>query len=255
MTAAAAVLRSLVGRSWTALVRIPAAIIPAIAMPVFFTVAFSGTFRSLTMIPGFPTDQILNWMVPYSCLQGASFAGLGSIFGLGRDIESGFHDRLLLSPAPRWSIAGAPVAYSAMRSLVPIAIVLPLGAAGGLSFPGGPVAVLLLVVASMAVGGLATLWGMGVVYRMRSQRAGGLAQVGLFTVMFLSTGTMPVDLQRGWLPHVARFNPVTPILDLARAGFLGGATWAEVWPGLVAIVGAALALGWWAQRGFRRLLP
>lgn len=249
------ILRSLMHRSWLNMVRIPASIVPAVVMPVFFVIAFSGTFRGLTLLPGFPTDNAVNWMAPYACLQGAAFAGLASAFGLGRDIEGGFYDRLLLSPAPRWTLVVSSLLYSALRSFLPLVVVLLLGLPLGLTFPGGPVAVLWLAVASVGVAAAAGLWGMGITYRLRSQSAGALAQVGIFVVLFLSEGQTPVELQSAWLPHVARFNPLTPVMRLARAGFVGDATWAEVWPGLAALVISLALLAWFAARGFRKLLP
>ena len=41
----------------------------------------------------------------------------------------------------------------------------------------------------------------------------------------------------GWLHTVARLNPLTNILRLARVGFLGDIVWADCWGGLVASVG------------------
>ena len=40
----------------------------------------------------------------------------------------------------------------------------------------------------------------------------------------------------GWLHSVARINPFTNILRLARQGWLGEVTWENTWGGLVAIV-------------------
>jgi len=92
-------------------------------------------------------------------------------------------------------------------------------------------------------------------YRTKKQSAGGLVQIGLFIALFLSIGTVPLDLMEGWLPHVARYNPITPILTLSRAGFVGENAWADIWPGLVSIAGSTLVLGWWAMSGLRRLTP
>lgn len=71
--------------------------------------------------------------------------------------------------------------------------------------------------------------------------------------LFLSTGQVPLDVMEGWLEHVARLNPMTYVLDLARQGFIGEITWADTWPGLVVIVASAAAFGLWSHRGLRRL--
>jgi len=250
-----ALINALVARSAVNLKRIPVALIPLVVMPIFFTVAFSGTFRGLTQLPGYPTDNIYNWMVPYACVQTASFGALGAAFALGRDLETGFYDRLLLSPSPRWVVPGAGLVWAAIRTGIPIVITLSIGTLEGMTYPGGVMAVVWLAVASIGVAVMGGLWGLGVMYRAKQQSAGGLVQVGLFVAMFLSIGTVPLDLMEGWLPHVAKFNPVTPILTLARAGFVGTGSWADIWPGLLSIATCSVLLGWWAQRGMKTLIP
>lgn len=248
-------LATLVSRSAVNLRRIPVALIPLVVMPVFFTVAFTGTFRGLTELPGYPTDNIYNWMVPYACVQTAAFGALGAAFALGRDLEDGFYDRLLLSPAPRWVVPAAGMVWSVIRTAIPLVITLTIGTLEGMSYPGGVMAVFWLAVAAAGVAVMGGLWGLGVMYRTKQQSAGGLVQVGLFVAMFLSIGTVPLDLMEGWLPEVARFNPITPILTLSRAGFVGTNAWADIWPGLLSIALSCVLLGWWAQRGSRTLIP
>jgi ABC-2 type transport system permease protein len=251
----APVVGRLAQRGVLGMVRIPATVIPVIVMPVFFTLAFSGAFSAITNIPGFPTDNILDWMVPFAVLQGASFAGFGAAFGAGRDLENGFYDRLLLSPVPRPALVLGPLVYSALRAMLPLAIVVPVGHLGGARIQGGLPGLLALAVAAVGIALLASLWGLGVVYRARSQRAGALVQAGIFIALFLSVGQVPLEVMSGWLLWVAERNPVTYILNMARQGYLGEVTWAETWPGLLALgVGAAL-LGLFAWRGFRKLVP
>jgi ABC-type polysaccharide/polyol phosphate export permease len=66
---------------------------------------------------------------------------------------------------------------------------------------------------------------------------------------------VPLSLQTGWLHGVARFNPVTNVLRMARQGFVGDVTWHDTWPGLLAIVVLVVALGGLALRGLKRYLP
>ena len=249
------VIAMMINRSFVSLRRIPVAVIPVLVMPMFFTLAFSGTFEGLTKLPGYPTDNILNWMVPYACVQSAGLGALSVAFSLGRDLEGGFYDRLLMSPAPRWTLPTSGVLWSMLRSLLPLTVTLTIGLLGGMTFPGGPLTPVLLGIAGAGVAGIAALWALGVVYRLKVQSAGGLVQIGLFVAMFLSVGTVPIDLQQGWLPSVARLNPLTPILGLARAGFIGTIEWAEVWPGFVSMGVLGVLFAWFAYRGMRTLDP
>ena len=244
----------LVRRSWRGMVRIPGTIIPVLIMPVFFVLAFSGSFGSLARLPGFPTDNILNWMVPFAVLQGASFAGLGAAFGAGRDLETGFYDRLLLAPAPRLALATGPLTFSCLRALLPVVIVVPVGFLGGARFQDLLLGLPVLVLAAVGTGLAAGLWGLGVVYRTKTQRSAALVQVGIFVTLFLSVGQVPLEAMEGtWLEPVARLNPFTKVLTMARAGYLGDVTWAVVWPGLVALGVAIGGLALFAWRGFRKV--
>ena len=241
-------------RSLGNIARTPSAVVPTIAMPLFFIVAFSGAFGALTDIPGFPTDNAINWFMPWAIMQGAAFAGMGVCFGIGRDLENGFYDRLLMAPTHRASLVVGPLMAAVVRVLLPVVTVSIVGFAAGARLTDGLVGMVTLVVAAEGFALVAALWGLGVVFRLRTQRSGALIQVGIFVTMFLSIGQAPIELMEGWLPHVARVNPLTYVLDMARAGFLGPVTWSAVWPGLVALAAGLALFSVWTFSGFRRLV-
>lgn len=249
----APIVEQLVRRNMLTMTRVPAAIGPILVMPIFFMIAFSGSYSAVTAIPGFPTDNIYNWFVPYACIQGAAFAGMGIGFGTARDIEGGFYDRLLLAPAGRRALLFGPMGTSLVRSTFPLFTVLPLGILLGADWPGfGGLAFLALTGALFAC--CTGLWALGVVFRLKNQRALGLVQIGIFATLFLSIGQVPLAVMEGWLHGAARFNPATNLLRMARQGFLdGGVTWTLTWPGLVAAAGMLTALGLFALTGLRRL--
>ena len=235
--------------------RVPAAVIPLVAMPVFFVIAFSGSFTSLTRLPQFPTDNILNWMVPFAILQGSAFAGFGTGFSTVTDIQSGFYDRLLLAPGSRVALLVGPILSGLVRCTVTLVVVLTFGVVLGADITAGLVGLLCLWIASMGVATVATGWALGLVYRVPNQRSGPILQVGIFFTTFLSTGNVPLAAQTGWVEQLARLNPLTNILQLARQGFLGDVTWSTTWPGLVAIAGSLVVLWAFAVRGLRHLIP
>lgn len=246
---------ALARRSLVNIVRIPAAFIPLVAMPIFFVIAFSGSFTSLTELPAFPTDNILNWMVPYAILQGSAFAGFGTGFGTVRDIETGFYDRLLLAPGSRAAVLVGPVLAGVVRCTITLAVVLAVGVGLGAELPGGLPGLAMLWVGAVGVTIISIGWALGLVYRMPDARSGPILQLGIFSVMFLSTGQVPIAAQIGWVKQVARVNPLTNILELSRQGFLDDIAWSSTWPGLVAIVGSGAVLWVFAVTGLRKLIP
>ena len=248
-----AVARSLGRRSLLRILRVPAAIVPTVAMPVFLLISFSGAFQAVTDVPGFPTDSILSWVAPYAVLQGAAFAGVGASQAVAADLENGFYDRLLMSPSSRVGLLLGPLTAAMLRVLLPFSVVLAVAGLGGVELTQGIAGLVMMLVAAEGVALIATFWGLSLVYKFRTQRSGALVQVGVFVTMFLSIGQVPLGVMEGWLHAVARINPMTNILRMARQGFIAEISWADTWPGLLVIAVATLLLGAWAHRGLRRL--
>ena len=72
-------------------------------------------------------------------------------------------------------------------------------------------------------------------------------------LVLTTTAYAPIELLQGWLAEVARLNPVTQIVEAIRQGFTTGTiTWAETWPGLLALAGLLIVLGGFALRGMNK---
>jgi ABC-2 type transport system permease protein len=77
-------------------------------------------------------------------------------------------------------------------------------------------------------------------------------QAGMMALILTTTAYAPLALLQPWMRSVAEVNPVTHVIEAARQGFLGGVSWAETWPGIVALIGLLVVLGAWALREMRR---
>jgi ABC-2 type transport system permease protein len=245
--------RALALRGLRSIRRLPSAFFPALAMPVFQTIAFSGTFFAITKIPGFPTDRSVNWYLPFAAIMGSGFSGLALGFTTIRDVESGFFDRLRMAPTPRWSLITGPLLTAWVRVLIVITTVLIVGFAFGARLTGGVLGLVTLYVAALGMSTIASGWGLGLAYRFGDMRAAALMQLTLFTCIFLSNAQAPLDVMTGWLHSVARVNPFTNVLRLAREGWLGEVTWNSTWGGLVAIAVLGVASLLFAYRALLRL--
>jgi len=102
------------------------------------------------------------------------------------------------------------------------------------------------------MGTIAACWGTTLALRYRSQSAAPLMQAGMLLVILTTTAYAPLALLTGWLQTVARYNPVTQVVEAARQGFIGGVTWGDTWPGLLALAGLLAVLTALALRGMRR---
>lgn len=251
----AAVTWGIAKRSLMLIPRLPSTFFPSLIMPVFLTISFAGAFSGIVELPGFPAETALNWFIPMTTLQGAAFAGVTTGMGLARDLESGFYDRILASPASRTSLLGGPLLASMLRSLFPLMLLLGVTLVSGTEVPGGLLGIVTLAGSSGAIGLVAGAWSLGVALRFKTIQAVPLIQSGMFLAFFLSTAQMPIELLTGWLHAVARFNPMTNVLALARQGYIGEVTWPDTWPGLLSLAGMIVVLLGFAHQGMRKVIP
>jgi ABC-2 type transport system permease protein len=246
-----ATIAALMTRAKNELVRVPGAAIPGVLAPTIFFLGLNGVFGALTQLQGFETSSYESFIVPVSMLQGAGFTGAAAGVNLARDYEGGWVDRLLVSPAPRWVLLAGNVLAASLRSLVPATFVLAIAFALGAQWPGldGLVVCYVMVAATAAV---AACWGSMLALRYKSQSAAPLMQAGMMALVLLTPAYAPVELLQPWLEKVAEINPMTEVLEAARQGFVGGVTWADTWPGLLALAGLLALLGALALRAMRR---
>lgn len=229
---------ALVRRAANELLRVPGAAIPGVLAPTIFFCGLVAVFGNLTLLPGFTTDSYQSFLVPVSLMQGAGFTGAAAGVNLARDIEVGLFDRFLASPAPRPVLLAGLVLSAALRALLPAAVLLAVALSLGAHFP-GPGGLAIAIAVTMAMGVLAALWGTGLALRFKTQAAAPLMQAGAFVTILTTTAYAPLDLLTGWLQEVARYNPLTQVVEAARQGFLGSVSWGETWPGLLALAGLA----------------
>jgi ABC-type multidrug transport system permease subunit len=242
-------------RSLLEVVRVRGALFPTTLAPAIFMLGTVGQFGRLTGLHGFPTTSYLAWIVPLSCLQGAGFAGGAAGANLARDIETGWFDRLLTSPVPRPVLLLGPILGAMTRALVPTTTILLLGIALGSGLSGGIPGLLLLYLAAAWFCICASLWGSLLALRSRTQQIGPLIQNGVFIAVFLSTAYTPQVLLHGWLGSLAKYNPVSQVLQMGRQATVTGIepSWAHTWPGLLALAGMTIVLGGFAMRELRRI--
>ena len=244
-------IRALMRRALNEILRVPAAAIPGVLAPTIFFLGLTAVFGQLTLLPGFTTESYQSFLIPVSLMQGAGFTGAATGVNLARDIEQGWFDRLLASPAPRPVLLAGLVLSASFRSLIPATVLLAVGFSLGAHWPGsGGLAIALVITMGMAI--VAAAWGTTIALKFKSQSASPLMQAGILLLILTTTAYAPLALLTGWLQEVARYNPVTQIVEAARQGFVGPVTWGETWPGLVALAGLTALLTALALRGMRR---
>jgi ABC-2 type transport system permease protein len=251
MTLALAMTGALMRRALNEVIRVPGAAVPGVIAPTLFLLGLTAVFGGLTSVTGFGSDDYLSFLAPVSLLQCAGFTGAATGVNLARDIEQGWFDRLLVSPAPRIVLLGGVVLSAALRVLMPVSVLLAVAFLLGLNFPGVD-GMLLVAVFVPAFAIVTACWGASIALRFRTQAAGPLIQSVVFVFILFTSSYAPLHLLAGWLRAIATVNPVNQVVEALRAGFVGGVTWHETWPGLLALLGLGVLFGALALRGLRR---
>ena len=214
--------------------RVPAEFIPSMIFPLFFYFVQTGSLSKLA--GAFGIHNYKGFVLPVALLFAVSNEGAGQ--GMVQDIERGYFDKLMVTPASRLSLVlgamGGNFARITFQGLV--VTVLALLAGGGLVFKTGLLGVVPMVL-------MASLWcvafaalGIGVALRTGSGQATQGAQFLAFPLMFLTTTFAPrFALGTGWLHTAVAYNPVTYILEAMRAFSWRGWAWWDIGKGLLAV--------------------
>ncbi|MGK2877257.1 MAG: ABC transporter permease [Solirubrobacterales bacterium] len=236
---------ALARRGLNEIIRVPGASLPGVLAPCIFMLGTYSVFGGLALLPGFGGSDYLNWILPVGFIQSAAFTGAATGVNLARDIESGWFDRMLLAPAPRWVVLGGLVVSAGVRVLLPSLLLVAIGMIAGLTWPGVGGIVISLVAATL-LSAVMAFWSCGLAMKFRSQDAAPLMQSSGFMLMQLSAVYAPIALLAPWLQNVARVNPFTYVLDAVRAPYIATTTWHSLWPGIVALVGMVALSAWFA---------
>ena len=243
--------RALMRRALNEVLRVPGAALPGFLAPALFMLGITSVFGNLVQLRGFPTDTFLNFLIAISLLQAAAFTGAAQGVNLARDVEAGWFDRLLVAPTPRPMILAGLVLSAALRTLLPVTLLLCIAFPLGLDWPGvdGIVIAIGLVVSFSLV---ASSFAIFLALSFKTQAAAPLMQASMFILVLFTPSYAPEAQLHGFMRDVASVNPVSHVVEGIRQGFIGDVTWAETWPALVTVGGllavtASLAV-WQMQR-------
>jgi ABC-2 type transport system permease protein len=207
----------LVVRSLTTITRTPEALLPPLAISIFFLVIYQSTLgKASSFIPGI-AGSYLGFILPLSIVSG-SLSGSGiAAQNLVRDIERGYFDKLLLTPVRRTALLLAPIIAGAVILGVQSAIVVAVGLLLGLKPATGFLGLLVVIGLSILLGigfaGFTVSAALGSGSAAATQGASFL----FFPLTFLAPTFVPLALLSGWLAVVAKLNPITYVMEAMRS--------------------------------------
>jgi len=205
-------------RSVLRTLRQPAQIVPALVFPLFLLAVNSGGLKDATNLPGFPTDSYLSFALAVPFMQGALFSVMNTGTDLARDIETGFLNRLALTPLRGAALLSGLLAGAVVLGLVQAATYLIVGLVAGAELVTGLGGALTIVALSVSI--TVAFGSIGLFAALRT--GSGEAVQSLFPVffvfLFISAMALPLNLiQTNWFHDVASANPVTYLLEAFRS--------------------------------------
>ncbi len=243
----------LAARSISRVSRTPQVVVPTLVFPLIFLAVNSGGLAKAVNIPGFPTDSFVSFALAMTFLQSSMFATSYVSQAIAEDIESGFLNRLSLTPMRGAAVVVAQLAAAAAIGAFAATVFIVIGLIAGVRFETGiPGIVATIVLASLTAMALGSLGAWMALRTGSSEEAQGLFPL-LFAAFFISSLNMPRELMTvDWFRAVASANPISYLVEGLRslvivgwdAGALGRDALSIVGVMTVGLVGSA--------RGIRR---
>ena len=239
-------------RSVVRTLRQPANVVAPLLFPMLLLAVNSGGLKAEKNLPGFPTNSFVAFALAVPFIQGALFATMNAGTDLARDIQTGFLNRLSLTPMRGIAVLAGQLGGAVTLGLVQAVVYLGVGLAVGVRPASGVLGVLVLFVfavfVTLAFGALGTFAAL----RTGSGEAVQSLFPAFFVFLFISSMNIPRNLiDQSWFRDLATANPVSYLLECVRSLIITG------WDGQALALGfgvtaviavVALSLSTWALR-------
>ncbi len=221
--------------------RQPANVVFPLIFPMLLLAVNAGGLKAETRLPGFPTDSFLAFALAVPFIQGALIATINANVEFARDIQTGFLNRLALTP-----VRGIVLLLGQLGGLLTIALVqalfyLCVGLAFGVRLQTGIAGAALLLVLEAVIALAFASFGSWAALRSGSTEAvQGLFPV-FFVFLFLSSMNIPRHLiETDWFRWVATINPVSYLIEAVRSLVIQDWHWQTIGLGFAVAAGMSL---------------
>ena len=243
-------------RNLKKIVRIPMLLFFSLFQPMLWLLLFTQIFQKMGDFPQFQAQgfsSYLQFFAPSVLTMTVLTSAFQSGMGMVADLEQGMLDKFLISPIHRSSVLLGKVLADATRMVLQGILVLVVALLMGARIHTGFVGFIVMLAVAALFG---VAWaGLSNIVALRTRNSEMTMMVGIlltFPLLFLSTSMMPTALLPSWLETVARFNPVSYVIDTGRAFMNFRYDWAQLGKtlGVIAATGALTLSG--ATRAFRK---
>lgn len=226
--------------------RNPFSVIFSMVQPLFFLALFAPLLPAT--VSG---SSALQWFVPGVILMSSLFGTSATGANLLYEIQTGSHERMLVSPLRRSALIVGRALKEIVPTLVQAAIIVIATLPFGFRLHLGGALIGLVTLAVFCVGLGALSYALALASKDQEWMFWAVQQTLIFPLLLLAGMLLPLDGGPGWLRALSKINPLTYLVDAERALFNGDIVSATVAGGMIAAVlvaGAGLAVGTRAMR-------
>ena len=223
--------------------RQPANVIFPLFFPMLLLAVNAGGLKAATNLPGFPTDSFLAFALAVPFVQGALLATINANVDFARDVQTGFLNRLALTPVRALVLLVGQLGGLLSIALLQAIFYLGVGLAFGVTLKSGVGGAFVLILLEAVIAFAFAALGSWAALRTGSTEAvQGLFPV-FFVFLFMSSMNMPRELiEADWFRWVATINPVSYLIEAVRSLVIEGWNWEALALGF-AVGGALCVIG------------
>lgn len=232
--------------------RNPAWVIIGLAQPILYLVFFGPLLTQVAKMPGMPPGDSWQIFVPGLLIQlglfGAAFVG----FGLIAEMRSGVIERMRVTPMSRFALLFGRVLRDVVVLVVQATLLTVIAVVVfGLRAPIDGLLIGLVLVAALGITMSAASYGLALLLKSEDAFAPLLNSV-MMPLMLLSGILLPMSMGPDWLKAISKANPLSYVVDGARAAFRGDLASSTFVIGIAISAALAAIAATFGSRVFRR---
>jgi ABC-2 type transport system permease protein len=227
--------------------RQPANVVFPLIFPMLLLAVNAGGLKAATNLPGFPTNSFLAFALAVPFVQGALLATINANVEFARDVQTGFLNRLALTPVRALVLLVGQLGGLLTIALVQAVFYLAVGLAFGVRLESGIAGAGMLILLEAVIALAFAALGSWAALRTGSTEAVQSLFPVFFVFLFMSSMNMPRNLiEADWFRWVATLNPVSYLIEAVRSLVIEGWNWEAIGLGFavsagLCVVGFALA--------------
>jgi ABC-2 type transport system permease protein len=210
-------------RSMIKLIRMPSRLYFTLMQPLIWLLLYGNLLSNFAgqAAQQFGTSNYMTFFLPGIIIMTMLFGAAGSALAIITDDDTGYLNKLRVTPISRLSILLGNIMAELTRVMFQILILTVVAFLFGVRFYNPyliPIVFLVALLFGLTIGSLGTFVGLAT----RNVQSTFLI-INFFTLplIFTSSAQLPVNLMPDWLQVVARFNPITYAIDGMRAVVVG----------------------------------